>query len=127
MKKISLSFFFIFSFAFGKVDDVFAQINLQFSLDSTGIQTFYCADIGNHNNKYVFMNLVKNSFSLYNMDMTPFLTNVSIPVADSIKNGFKVIYVSRTLFDCDSNNIEYVYENPGDIKQAFRVFRTDGT
>lgn len=59
--------------------------------------------------------------------MSPFITNIVVPVSDSIKNLFTVIYITKTLFDCDSTNIEYAYENPRDLTKPFRVFRTDGT
>src|ERR1043165_3471513 len=60
---------------------LFAQITLQHILDSTYIgNRFYCTDVGNNDFKYVFLNAVSNSFSLYNMDMTPYLTNIHIPV-----------------------------------------------
>lgn len=108
-----------------------AQITLDYSNDSvTFAGDFYCTDIGNNDFKYVLIDYKANSFSLYNMDMTPFMTDIFIPpIADSIAQGYTVIYVTKTLFDCDSTNIEYVYERPygGGNKDPFRVFRTDGT
>ncbi len=105
-----------------------AQIILEHTLDSTGVPYFYYTDIGNNDFKYVFLNRALNSFSLFNMDMSPFLINISIPVTnDSISQGFGVIYITKTLFDCDSTNLEYVYENPYSVNSKFRVFRTDGT
>jgi len=106
-----------------------AQITLEHVFDSTwfGGDRFYCTDIGNNDFKYVFLDGKTNSFSLYNLDMSPFLMNISIPVSDSIKQGFRVIYITKTLFDCDSNNIEYVYENPYNINNKFWIFRIDGT
>jgi hypothetical protein len=104
------------------------QITLEHILDSTAVPYFYYTNIGNNDFKYVFLNQVSNSFSLYNMDMSPYLLNINIPaVGDSIADGFGVIYITKSLFDCDSTNIEYVYENPYDTDHAFRVYRTDGT
>jgi len=62
------------------------------------------------------------------MDMSPFMTNIQIPVnGDSITQGFTVIYITKSLFDCDSTTIEYVFERQYDLTHAFRVYRTDGT
>jgi len=102
-----------------------AQITLQFEFDSTTINTFYCTDIGNNEFKYVFEDTKTNSFSLYNMDMSSFITDIHIPSSDSIIKGWSVLYITRTLFDCDSSNIEYVYENAIDAHR-FSIFRTDG-
>lgn len=105
-----------------------AQITLEHALDSTYGDLFYCTDIGGNDFKYVKLNTTMNSFSLYNMDMSPYLMNVIIPVTDdSIIQGFTVIYITKTLFDCDSSNIEYVYEYQYGLQHAFRIFRTDGT
>jgi hypothetical protein len=105
-----------------------AQITLQFTLDSIMIgDQFYCTDIGNNDFKYVLLNSNTNSFMLYNMDMTPYL-NVPIPnTIDSIKNGFIVTYITKSLFDCDSTTIEYVYEEPYNGLHSFYIYRTDGT
>ena len=90
---------------------------------------FYCTDIGNNEFKYVFFDTALNGFHLYNMDITPYISNIVVPViGDSIKRGFTVVYITRTLFDYNSTNIKYVFERPyGNIPDAFRVFRTDGT
>ena len=125
MKKILLSsILFLFFFKSN------SQITLEHNLDSVTFGgQFYCTDIGNNEFKYVFLDTNINGFHLYNMDMSPFMTNIIIPSTDSvIKDGFTVIYVTRTLFDCDSSNIEYVFERPfGSNTVPFSVFRTDGT
>jgi len=106
-----------------------AQITLEHTLDSSGIDyNFYVTDIGNNEFKYVILDTAYNGFSLYNMDWSPYLSNIHIPVTDSLKHGFGVMYITKTLFDCDSTNIEYIYENPGGpLWFPFYVFRTDGT
>ncbi|HXH20291.1 MAG TPA: T9SS type A sorting domain-containing protein [Chitinophagales bacterium] len=104
------------------------QITLDYSNDTLtyGETSFFRTDISKNESKYVIVNKKTNSFSLYNMDMTPFMS-VVIPYTDSIKHGFVVAYISRTLFDCDSTNIEYVYESPYQGQKPFRILRTDGT
>jgi hypothetical protein len=61
------------------------------------------------------------------MDFTPFLLNIAVPEPFGVST-FQVIYVTRTLFDCDSTNIEYAYESSlGDNNHPFYIMRTDGT
>lgn len=105
-----------------------AQIVLEHTLDTAySGDRFYVTDIGGNDYKYIFLNEKKNSFSIRNMDMSPYVLDINIPVFDSIKNNFVVMYVTKSLFDCDSSNIEYVYQHKNDNNQAFRIFRTDGT
>jgi len=110
-----------------------AQITLQFTFDSVenskdAYEVPYITDIGNNEFKFVFMNSIQNSFSLYNMDMSPYMTNIQIPsTGDSLTQGFSVIYITKTLFDCDSTNIEYVFSDPISGRKPFYVYRTDGT
>lgn len=111
------------------IANIKAQITLQYTLDSvtTGGQ-FYCTDLGNNDFKYVFVDTAINGFHLYNMNMTPYMT-VNVPlVYGKIGYFYLPIYITKTLFDCDSTNIEYAYDAPYDgLKHPFYVFRTDGT
>jgi hypothetical protein len=80
--------------------------------------------------KWYFADTVNNTFSLYNMDRTPFITNVAVPLPFSPYNeNYQAIYITRTLFDCDSSNIEYLYEAPssGHCYNTVFIMRTDGT
>jgi type IX secretion system substrate protein len=104
-----------------------AQITLQFTLDTCWGNLFYLTNIGNNEYKYVFLNSATNSFSLKNLDMSPYMTNIQIPGTDSIAHGFTVVYITKTLFDCDSTTIEYAFENPQSITTPFKIFRTNGT
>src|SRR2546423_596911 len=88
-----------------------AQITLDNTVTSiTAIgQDFYTVQISSTETKYLFEDTVANSFSLYNMDFTPFMINIAVP--EPFDNWtFQVMYVTRSLFDCDTSNIEYVYE-----------------
>lgn len=87
---------------------------------------FYTVQISKNETKYLFEDTLTQSFSLYNMDFSPFLTNISVPHSFS-QYGYQVIYVSRSLFDCDSTNIEYVYQKAVDGYATFYIMRTDGT
>lgn len=105
-----------------------AQITLDTVVTSqSGIgSSFYTVQISSNETKYLYEDSLTNTFSLYNMDFTPFLT--SIPVPEPFDNWtFQVQYVSRSLFDCDSTNIEFVYEAPTTGYKTFYIMRTDGT
>jgi hypothetical protein len=105
-----------------------AQITLDntvTSISSIG-QDFYTVQISSTETKYLFEDTVTNTFSLYNMDFTPFLLNIAVP--EPFSNWtFQVLYVTRSLFDCDTSNIEYVYEASTSEIHTFYIMRTDGT
>ena len=95
-------------------------------LDGWGFD-IYPVQISATETKYLFADSTTNTFSLYNMDFTPFLLNVPVPEPFATWT-FQVLYVTRTLFDCDSSNIEYVYESSlGNNNHPFYIMRTDGT
>jgi hypothetical protein len=90
---------------------------------------FYPVQISDTETKYYFQDTLHNTFSLYNMDFTPFMLNISVPepFAPFTKN-YEVIYISRSLFDCESSNIEYAYNSIGvNNNKIFYIMRTDGT
>ncbi len=105
--------------------------NSQVTLDnvvtpSIGIgEDFYTVQISENETKYLFEDTLMNTFSLYNMDFTPFMLNISVP--EPFAREFQVIYVTKTLFDCDSTNIEYVYQAAINGFKSFYIMRTDGT
>ena len=105
------------------------------TFQSLGFQEIFLTDLGNDNYKYVIYGYGfsgSSSLSLYNLDYTPYMLNIQIPLSsDSINNVFyRIGYVTSTLFDCDSTNIEYAMmlsvPNPA-ASPNFCVFRTDGT
>ena len=105
-----------------------AQITLDTTITQiTSIgQDFYVMQISSTETKYIFEDTVTNTFSLYNMDFTPFMLNISVP--EPFDNWtFQVLCVSRSLFDCDTSNIEYVYEASTSVNKTFYIMRTDGT
>jgi hypothetical protein len=89
---------------------------------------FYPVQISSTETKYYFQDTLTNTFNLYNIDFTPFLLNVVVPepFAPFTKN-YEAIYISRTLFDCDSTNIEYAYNALAGSNRTFYIMRTDGT
>ena len=105
------------------------QITLDFTIDSTIYGTlFYPTKISDNETKYVFIDTVGNKFSLYNLDLTPFVLNVTPPAP--LFNGnyyYSVMYLTRTLFDCDSTNIEYLFASQTQGFNKLWILRTDGT
>jgi hypothetical protein len=90
---------------------------------------FKTVQISPSETKYFFADTTANTFSLYNMDFTPFLLNIAVPQPFALTSGsnFQALYITKALFDCDTTNIEYAYTSPGDNNQPFRIVRTDGT
>jgi DNA-binding beta-propeller fold protein YncE len=116
----------LFLFVFTSVLNASAQITLEQVFDPSDIgRNFFITDIGNNNSKYVFIDTIDNTFSLYNLDMTPFILDVSVP--EPIMPDYTVAYITNTLFDCDDSNIEYVFMSYQNFTKPFRVLRTDGT
>src|SRR4051812_24434231 len=64
---------------------------------------FYVTDLGNSDYKYVHVD--STGFTLYNLDHSFFL-NVITP--RPLFSGYQVAYITNSLFDCDTTNIEYV-------------------
>lgn len=109
-----------------------AQITLDTIIPTNGFYmgyTFNIVQISQSETKYFYADTTANTFNLYNMDWTPFMTNVSVPLPFNFSNyGYQCLYITRTLFDCDSSNIEYLYTSPtGPIDRKLFVVRTDGT
>ena len=91
-----------------------------FTIPNPGGISVYLTDIGNNNYKWVATNYSTDQFSLYNLDYTPYMLNVSIAVP-TYGGAYQIGYITSTLFDCDSINLEYA------IMPQFSVYRTDGT
>jgi len=79
--------------------------------------------------KYLLLDYGNSVFNLYNLDYTLFQT-VNIPVVWANFN-YRVHYISRSLFDCDTSNIEYLIDvqcvpQPC-IGGYVKIYRTDGS
>ena len=89
---------------------------------------FKTVQISETETKYFYAD-TNNTFSLYNMDWTPFISNVQVPLPFSLFD-YQCLYITRTLFDCDSSNIEYLFTCPAggcELDRKLYVMRTDGT
>ncbi len=111
-----------------------AQITLDTVVQTQGYYVGYnfkTVQISSSETKYFLADTITNTFNLYNMDWTPFLTNVSVPIPFNYNSifSYQCLYITRTLFDCDSSNIEYLYTAPtnGPLDRKLYVMRTDGT
>lgn len=110
-----------------------AQITLDHVVDSAELSIgmgygFKVVQISPDETKYFINDITTNTFGLYNMDFTPFLLNISVPEPFiQGTNILQALYITRSLFDCDTSNIEYAYYEPGNINKTFYIVRTDGT
>ena len=105
------------------------QINYEhtYSLEHSQ-ENFMITNLGNNNYKYVIINFHDSNFSLYNLDFTPFILNISVPLMDTTSTTLLISHITSTLFDCDSTNIEYVVSSPfPNPPRTFYIYRTDGT
>src|SRR5688572_11694672 len=121
--KFIISFLYIICFA--KI--TFAQVTIEHTYQIQNPNNFYVTDIGNNNFKYVYID-TSVSFSVYNIDHTPFLTGFVPPVSIDWASGRSVGYITTSLFDCDSTTLEYAVLPAGSTPtQNFYIYRTDGT
>ncbi len=106
--------------------------NAQFTYEHTytigaGQETPFLTNLGNNNFKWVLYDWHLEKFSLYNLDHSPFMLNVPLAVSSDSGSAYAIGYITNSLFDCDSTNIEYAMmsQSPNDTLK-FMVFRTDG-
>ncbi len=88
----------------------------------------FLTNLGNENYKYVMLDYFGNQFSLFNLDHSPFIVNIPLPLPSDSFALYQVGYITTTLFDCDSANVEYALmtQSPSN-SEKFMVYRTDGT
>lgn len=90
--------------------------------------SFKPVQISGTETKYFWADTVTNTFSLLNMDWTPFISDVAVPLPFG-PFDYQCLYITRSLFDCDTTNIEYLYTAPisGGADRKLFIMRTDGT
>ena len=106
------------------------QITLDAQIDSSAYPALWrMVQISATETKYFFPDTVNNTFSLLNMDFTPFMTNIAVPNpwGWTTARHYEAYYITRDLFDCDTSNIEFVFAAPTSAVTPFRILRTDGT
>lgn len=128
MKKIILLIAILISTASSK-----AQITYEHSYltaQATFTEQFFLTNLGGDNYKYVVYTPDSSRFSLFNLDHSPFLLNIPIPLSISLSAPYWLGYITTSLFDCDSTTIEYaiMLNSPSDdLHPNFAVYRIDGT
>lgn len=82
--------------------------------------------------KYALFDPNGSQFTLYNLNHSVYL-NVTIPITFVAGSAqYQIAFVTKSLFDCDSTNIEYALSflgtgSPTSYPKRFYVYRTDGT
>lgn len=117
---------------------VFAQkLQAQMTLEGTytaspGTSFVMLIQLDSADYKYARFNTGNEQFTLYNLNHSLFMTiNIPVPfiAPDSM---YSVAYVTRSLFDCDTSNIEYMLSYYGNAnfnsypKKTYLI-RTNGT
>ena len=111
-------------FVFGGIIQGFSQITLEHSFYIYH-KAFYVSDIGNNDYKYIISDSI--GFSLYNLDYSPYLLNIVSPIpVFQPPTYYQISYITKTLFDCDSTNVEYVITQWNNIANYY-IYRTNGT
>lgn len=113
---------------------IFSQLTLDatYSSGTEPGNNFLFIQLDSAEYKYVVMDPTNSQFTLYNIDHSVY-QNVTIPLTyDASTTKYTISYITRSLIDCDTNNIEYILSMTGDgiwntyPKQTI-VYRTDGT
>jgi len=82
--------------------------------------------------KYILFDQQNSQFTIYNLNHSIYL-NVLIPITFvSGISQYQIAYVTKSLFDCDTSNIEYALSFlgngfPTSYPKRFYVYRTNGT
>jgi len=105
-----------------------AQINYEHSYpgpNSPAFSRLVIINLGNNDYKYFYFDYNLNQLKLFNLDHSPYST--VIPPFPLINEGtYTIGYVTKSLFDCDTNMFEYAIM-PGDGTKNFYIYRQDGT
>lgn len=106
---------------------LFSQITLEKSYASTYdgniSKQFGLVNLGNSNYKYYFINLTSYQITLYNLNHSVY-KNITIPISGNIV----VSYISSSLFDCDTSDIEYLVTPAYSSTAKYtRVYDENGT
>ncbi len=108
--------------------NIFGQITYESSYpgpNSLSVSRLLLTNISTNEYKYEYVDYASNQLKLFNLNHTPFLT-VNVPVTLISEAEHNIGYVTRTLFDCDSTQIEYAIL-PQNGARNFYIYREDGT
>jgi hypothetical protein len=125
MKKL------ILIFLIAMAQSVIGQVILE-NIYPNGTSThFEFIKLDTNDYKYALFDPLNSQFTLYNLNHSIYL-NVTIPITYvSGSAQYTIAFVSKSLFDCDTSNIEYALSFVGsgapNSSKSFYVYRTDGT
>ncbi len=113
---------------------LFSQVTLEGTYTSAASsgKHFLYIQLDSADYKYVVMDPINSQFTLYNLNHSVYL-NVTIPLTYDANIGkYSISYITKSLIDCDSSNIEYILSFTGDgIPTSYPkktiIYRTDGT
>jgi hypothetical protein len=94
-------------------------------VNDTSIARPILINLGDNEFKYIYVDYATNQLKLFNLNHSSFL-NVNFPIQLINWGEYTVGYVTRTLFDCDTNMLEYAIF-PTNWKNSFYIYRQDGT
>ena len=119
MKKlILLPLLFIAVFSFGQIEEI-----TEIEGNSYEVRVLL---IDHDMPKILVYEPSENHFDLYNEDYTLY-RSVDIPYDYVGSAQYNMFYVTRSLFDCDTTNVEYLISWSGQTQQWTKVIREDGT
>lgn len=114
-------------------EDISAQVVLE-NVYSNGVNygngiEFRLQEIDEELYKYVLVDIANEKITLYNLNHTLFaIIDIPEPYTPYI---YKVQYITRTLFDCDTTDIEYLLlwtnSDPSYSNDYVRLYEDDGT
>ncbi|MBI3503151.1 MAG: T9SS type A sorting domain-containing protein [Bacteroidetes bacterium] len=107
--------------------NVQAQVNFEHNYPNSTINyaEFGMTRLDSSTYMYYLINYDSTKFRLYNLNHSLYLT-VQIPVA-YISYDYNIQHITKSLFDCDTSNIEYLLAYHSGTTYYVKIFRTDGT
>jgi len=108
-----------------------AQVSLDYTYENISGDVYNFGIIALDSNEYKYINIDYNNsfFELYNLDHTLYQV-VDVPEQEGTA-FYNLYYVTRTLFDCDDSNIEYLVSRPclgPDCDLSYTtIYRADGS
>lgn len=125
MKAIPLGLF-LFAVPFGLSGQI--TFEQEYNQIDAGLRGPVVVQLAPNEHKYLVANYVAGNFSLYNLDHSLFMADISGPgPLYQEPHYYQPIHVSRSLFDCDPTNIEFAIGKTSPVGATFWIVRTDGT
>ena len=83
-------------------------------------------NIGDDEYKYIYTDYSVNELKIFNLNHTSYAT-ISVPIVLENAGKYIIAYVTKSLFDCDTNKLEYAIISPTNWRNSFYIYREDGT